>query len=154
MPLPNYTETVNELKKMGKNLNPVDVNNFVATFQGQPFLANLEEYIRNAPANGAQVLTNNENYVSFRTDYEKIDPRMHYSSVTLINKSMNKVVGIHYYDKEERLIQAIYYVYNKGREQSLDAIITEAMETLPSGKEVKMIITSKIENLKFDLNLN
>lgn len=49
--------------------------------------------------------------------------------------------------------KAHFLCYSKGDVKSLNAIKTEQKVTLPSGKSIKMITNSKIDNLTFNLNI-
>ncbi|MDP2423295.1 MAG: hypothetical protein U1C46_09250 [Bacteroidales bacterium] len=153
IPIPNHRETVDKIKEIGNKFSAEDINKTIATMQGYQFIDNLEEFIRNAPANGVQVLEQGENYVSLRMSFNKIDPRIQGASVLLIDKSINKMVGTRIYDAQDNLVQSVFFGYNKGDVQSLSAIRIEQQTHLPSGSEVKMISISQIENLKFNLNI-
>lgn len=152
IPIPNHSETVKKIKEIGAKFSAEDINNTIATMQGQQFIENLEEYIANAAQNGVEVIEQGKNHVTLRSNFSNIDPSMQGASVLLIDKSINKLVGTRIYDENDKLVQTVFYGYNRGEVQSMNAIKVEQMEQLPTGKEVKMISLSKIENLKFNLN--
>lgn len=152
IPIPNHSETVKRIKEIGEKFSADDINNTIATMQGQQFIDNLKEYIANAEQNGVEVIEQGEKFVTLRSNFSNIDPSMQGASVLLIDKSINKLVGTRVYDVDDKLVQTVFFGYNKGKVQSMNAIKVEQMEQLPTGKEVKMILLSKIDNLEFNLN--
>lgn len=151
--IPNQTELVEKIKKLGNKFSAEDVNQAMATMQGQFFADNLDEFIDNAIKNGAHVIEQGDSYITLRISLKQKDQNIEQDVVLLIDRNINKVVGSRIYNAKNELLQTIYYGYNKGKVQSLKAIRVEEKTKLPSGKEVKMIISSKIEKLKFNLNI-
>jgi len=150
---PNQIEKVRKIQELGNNYSVEEINSTLATMQGQQYISNLEEYIENAAANGAQIVEQGENYVTIRTSFKHIDPRMEEETVMLIDKRINKMVGSRIYDKSNKLLQSIFYGYKKGEVQSLKAIRIEQKMSLPSGKEVNMLNLTKIDNLQMSINI-
>lgn len=151
--LPNQLETVDRIKKLGVKFSTRDVNKTMAAIQGQQFVDDLEELIKNAAKNGVQVLEQGENHVTMRMSQRHINPRIEEEVVLLIDKKMNRVVGNRVYDVNNELLQTTFFEYSKGEEKYLNAIKQEQKVRLPSGKEVKMVANTKISNFKFNLNI-
>lgn len=150
---PNQMDKVEKIQELGNNYSVEDINSTLATMQGQQYISNLEEYIANAAENGATILEQGENYVTIRTSFKHIDPRMEEDAVLLIDKSINKMVGSRIYDKDNKLLQSIFYGYKKGEVQSLNAIKIEQKMALPSGNEVNMVNLTKIDDLQMKINI-
>lgn len=153
IPISNQIELVEKINKLGKNISQEDINETIATMQGHKFVANLEEFIANAPSNNIQISERGNNLVTARMPLSKIDPRMSEDVVLLIDRNKNKLVGTRVYSANNKLLQSVLFAYNKGRVKSLKAIRTSESISLPSGSETKMITLSKIENLQFNLNI-
>lgn len=150
--IPNHLETVKKIKELGSKFSEADIDSTIATMQGYQFVDNLEKFVRDAPANGIQVLEQGNNYVTLRMPLKNDDSRIKEEAVLLIDKRMNKLVGSRMYGANNELLQSTLFGYNKGKIQSLSAIKVEQKMRLPSGKEVNMVINTKIEDLKFSLN--
>jgi len=153
IPIPNHIETVNKIKEIGAKFSAEDLSRTIATMQGQQFIDNLEEFIKDAPKNGVQVMEQGKNYVTLRISYKQLDPRVKEETVLLIDKRLNKMVGTRIYSENNELLQSTFFGYSKGEVKSLNAIKIEQKIRLPSGKSIKMITNSKIDNLTFNLNI-
>ncbi len=152
-PIPNHIETVNKIKEIGTKFSAEDINRTIATMQGQQFIDDLEAFIKNAPKNGIQVMEQGKNHVTLRMSYKQFDPRIKEETVLLIDKRLNKMVGTRIYSENNELLQSTFFGYSKGEVKSLNAIKIEQKIMLPSGKSIKMISNSKIDNLTFNLNI-
>jgi hypothetical protein len=152
IPIPNQMELVNKIKKLGNNFSEEDINETIATMQGQQFIENLDEFINN-PSNNIQVLEQGNSFITIRMSLSDIDPRMTGTTVLLVDKNKSKLVGTRIYSEENKLLQSTLYGYNKGEIKSLNAIQVKQPFLLPSGKETTIITLSKIENLTFNLNI-
>ena len=113
----------------------------------------METFISNAKQNGSQVIDQNENFVSIRMSKINSDARNNNNVEILIDKRINKMAGSKIYGDNNELLQSSYFGYNKGEQKYLNAIRKERKTKLPSGKEVKKIILSKIDNYKLKLNI-
>ncbi len=149
----NHIEMVNSIKEIGDKFSEEDINQTIATMQGFKFINNLEEFIKDAPKNDIQVTEQGNGYVTLRMSLSKIDPRMTEQSVLLIDRTKNKLVGSRIYSIDNELLQSTLFGYSNGEVKSLNAIRVKQLITLPSGKEIEMINISKINDLKFNLNI-
>ncbi len=149
--IPNQIKLVEKIKKLRDKFSEEDINEALATMQGQFFADNTEEFIKNASENGAEIQELEDGYITVRMPLKDMGQNL--ETVLLINKNINKLVGNRIYNEKNELLQTVYYGYNKGKIQSLNAVRVEEKISLPSGKEIKMTTNSKIENLKFNLNI-
>ncbi len=150
--LPNRMDIVSKINKLGKSYSIEEINEVIATMQGQRYIPNLEEYIAKAAENNVQVLEQGDNYVTLRSSMNNITPGMNLDAVLLIDKSRNKLVGTRIYEGN-KLLKTTYLGYSNGKQKHLTAIRDEETITLPSGQEANMISFSKIDNFNFNLNL-
>ncbi len=152
IPMPNHIDMVNKIKEIGENFSINDINNMIATMQGQAFVDNLADFIANASQYGVTVLAQGNNFVTLQMPLSNIDARMKQDAVLLINTQLNKLVGSRIYDENNEIIQSVFYGYNTGEVQSLNAILKSQKIVLPSGITATMLTNSKIENVQFSLN--
>jgi len=150
--MPSQTQMVADIKELGKNVSLNDINNTIATMQGQQFAANLETFIANAAQNGVQILEQGEDFVTMRMPMSTIDPKIQEETVLLIDKKKNRVVANRIYGVNNELLQSSYFGYNTGTQEYLTAIKQEGNIVLPSGKTATLETNSKIDNFNFSLN--
>ncbi|MEE9349492.1 MAG: hypothetical protein V3U80_05550 [Flavobacteriaceae bacterium] len=93
-----------------------------------------------------------ENFVDLRMPFTEIDSRLTKETVTLIDKSLERIVGTKLYDVNNKLIQSILFWYDI-ETHSLKGIRMEEDLKLPSGQLIKKVTTTKIDNLIYKINL-
>ncbi len=84
--------------------------------------------------------------------FTEIDSRLTKETVTLIDKSLERIVGTKLYDVNNKLIQSILFWYDI-ETHSLKGIRMEEDLKLPSGQLIKKVTTTKIDNLIYKINL-
>lgn len=162
IPIPNHSDLVKTIKDLGKDFTPEDINDVITTMQGHHLIDNLEDFIKNleeennhlqkSTGSPITIIEQGDNYVTLRMPLNNIEPAMSQESVLLIDKTLNKIVGTRIYSNNQ-LLQSIFFGYNKGEVQSLNAIKTVQKIQLLSGNEIDMISYSKIDDMQFNLNL-
>jgi hypothetical protein len=151
--LPNNSDLVVKLKSISHKLAINKINQSIASLQGQQYIDNLEEFISNAKQHGAQVLSEDNNHMKIRMLMKNLDPRIDKEVEVVIDKRINKMISSSIYDKENKLIQKTSFGYSTGEQHYLNAIRKEHKVNFPTGKIVKKIMLSKIDNFKFKLNV-
>jgi len=154
IPSVNRIDIVEKINSLGDKFTQSEMNSTIASMQGAQFVDNLEKFIDEAPQNGIQITQQDEKLMTLRMPVSKIEPRDTSGNtvVLLINKLDNKMVGSRVYDSSNKPIQTTYLNYGNDN-GSIKSIRNIVKFILPSGKETKMIVTSKIDNLKFSLNI-
>ena len=74
-------------------------------------------------------------------------------TVLLIDTKRNKLLGTRIYNRNNELLQSTLFAYQKGKIEALKAISIKQLFLLPSGIKTYMKTISKIEDLKFNLNI-
>ncbi len=150
IPLQNHVELANKIKEEGNNLALGDINETIANLQGGEFVANLNEFISTAADNNIQITQQGNGIITARIASNRIEPELSGDTVLLIDKNNQKLLGSKIYSTDNELLQSEFYAYSK---DVLKAIQVKELYLLPSGKKTYKLSLSKIEHLKFNLNL-
>jgi hypothetical protein len=150
---PNQLETVKKIKELGKNLKPIEINKLINKMQGQQIIENLDLYIENTCRNGGAVIQHDDNFLTIRMPLKNLEAGIKEEVVLLIDKKKNRTVGSRIYNEKGEILMSILYGYGPPEKPFLTAIKEETKQDLPSGKVVTMETYSKIDNIKFKLNL-
>ncbi|MCK4664108.1 MAG: hypothetical protein KAT68_14670 [Bacteroidales bacterium] len=121
--------------------------------QGQRFIGSLEEFISNAEKDGAQIINQDERFMTMRMTLNQIDARITEEVVLLIDKKMNRLAGTRIYNSKDELLLSTLFGYGPPENPFLTAIKQESKELLPSGKEVAVESYTRIENINFKINI-
>lgn len=152
-PAGNFNEMVELINGLREKYSVLGINRILANMQGHLYVENLNRFIENAAENGIEVMEHNDHLVTLRADFKRIDPRAEGSSVILVDRIRNRLLGVRIYDSANTLIQSVVYGYNRGERQTLNAIKVEQNQELVNGIEVKLITYIKIDNLEFSVNI-
>lgn len=154
MEIPDHTETVNRLLELSDNCCTQEaINQTVARLQGCQFVDNLDEFISESRRNGARVMQEDEQFVTMRMSLGQIEPGMTDEVVVLIDKEQNRPAGTRVYNCKGELLLSTLFGYGPPGKPFLTAIKQQAKETLPSGAEIIVESYSKIDNIKFKVNI-
>ncbi|MBK9291888.1 MAG: hypothetical protein IPM52_09715 [Bacteroidetes bacterium] len=148
-----FNEMAEHIQALRRTHSSSDINRILANMQGHFFIDNLNRFIENAAENGIEVIEHNDHLVTLRAYFNRFDPQAEGSSVILIDKTKNRLLGIRIYDSGNTLIQSVVYGYNRGERETLNAIKIEQNEELVNGTVVKLINYIKIDNLEFSVNI-
>jgi len=145
----NKIAIVKKIKSLKDKFSIDDINATVASFQGQRFIDNLEEFIRTAPTNNITVSNEGNGLLKL-----KFPPSENGNvAIILVDKDKNRMMGNEIYNAKNELLQRVLFAYNTGEVKSIKAIRTTQPFILPSGKKVNSRTLSHIENFKFNLNI-
>ena len=145
----NKIAIVKKIKSLKDKFSIDDINATVASFQGQQFIDNLDEFIRTAPANNITVSNGGNGLLKL-----KFPPSENGNvAIILVDKDKNRMMGNEIYNAKNELLQRVLFAYNTGEVKSIKAIRTTQPFILPSGKKVNSRTLSHIENFKFNLNI-
>lgn len=154
MELPDHSETANRLLELKDSCYSEEkLNQAIAKLQGGRFTENLENYVKNAQNNGAQIMEENERLITIRLSAGQLEPGLTDEIVVLIDKKLNRAGGTRIYNESGELLSNTLFGYGPPEKPFLTAIKQQVKETLPSGNDVTVESLSKIDNIKFKLNI-
>jgi len=151
--LPVHAETVNKLLELEDNCTQEAMDKAVAKLQGSRFLSSLDDFISDARRNGARVMQEDEQFMTLRMSLNQIEPGITDEVVVLIDKIESRIAGTQIYNVKGELLMSTFFGYGPPEKPYLTAIKQQAKETLPSGAEIIVESYSKIDNIKFKLNI-
>ena len=152
--IPDHTETVNRIMKLSDNCDSQEaVGQIIGRLQGCRFVDDSDEFISNARQNGARIMHEDEQFVTMRMSLGQIEPGITDEVVVLIDKKENRTAGTRVYNSKDELLSSTLFGYGPPWKPFLTAIKQQAKETLPSGAEIIIESYSKIDNIKYKVNI-
>lgn len=148
----DMSQTVKKIEELQNNYSQDEINEVIATLQGNRYVDNLEDYISHAKENNFVIMEQGDDFVTIRSTMENQPSGMNLQNVLLIDRKNNRLMGNRIYDNN-KLIQSTYFRYSKGKQQHIIDVRNEMITSLPSGQEITMQSISKIDNFKFSINL-
>ncbi|MEO1263385.1 MAG: hypothetical protein AAFZ15_31535 [Bacteroidota bacterium] len=129
------------------------INQAVAGMQSDLYRASLDDMLAN-PVNYGVTVTDLDNTVSSITMPAAATgiPGFEGEVVLLVDKARNLLLGSKLYGRGGETQMCMMFGYDDGLVPTINAIRQEVLETLPSGAQAIMEMTSTIENLQFNIN--
>jgi hypothetical protein len=149
--LPNRIDIVNKIKSTRGKFAGDQINQIIASIQGQHLEENTNEFLKTVTQDGAQIVSENEQYARIRMSMSKRDARLDKEVEVLVDKHKKLMIESIIYSPDNQVLQKTCFGYSKGEQQYLRSIRKEQSLSLPSGKKVKKIRLSKIDNFKINI---
>jgi hypothetical protein len=154
MEMPDHSETVSSLLELSDSCySPESVGRVVARLQGSQFTNDLNEFVADAKQKGAVIMDEDEQFMTIRMSLGQIEPGVTDDVVLLIDKDENRTAGTRIYNSKGELLLSTLFGYGPPEKPFLTAIKQQTKEKLPSGEEIVVESYSKIDNLKFKINI-
>lgn len=154
MEMPDHSETVSSLLELSDSCYSQEaVGRVVARLQGSQFTNDLNEFVLEAKRKGAVIMDEDEQFMTIRMSLGQIEPGVTDDVVLLIDKDQNRTAGTRIYSSKGELLLSTLFGYGPPEKPFLTAIKQQTKEKLPSGEEIVVESYSKIDNLKFKINI-
>lgn len=149
--VPPQRDIIKKIKEEGMNYKPDQLSYAMLSLQGDLFIKDLEDLIKNPSKYDITVSYLDESTVGLRKAI-KSPCKRELEVVLLIDRKNYKLMATRLYHKDDVLITSVYG-YSNGKTPYLTSVKKIEKETLPSGKEVVLETLTQISDVELKINI-
>jgi len=149
--IPLQNDLIRKVKQEGMNYKPEQLTNAMLGLQGDLFVKDLDELIKNSSKLGITVSYIDKNTIGLRKRVSSPCKR-ELEGVLIIDQNMKRLLATRLYHNDEILVTNVYG-YSNDKLPYLTSIKKMEKEVLPSGKEIILETLTQISDIELKINI-
>ena len=149
--VPHQADLISKVKQEGMNYKPEQLSNAMLGLQGDLFVKDLDDLIKNSSKYGITVSYIDKNTIGLRKKVSSPCKR-ELEGVLIIDQNMKRLLATRLYNNDEILVTSVYG-YSNDKLPYLTSVKKMQREVLPSGKEIILETLTRIENIELKINI-